>query len=767
MSAPVRAEVPAGPLGEALQRFAAQAAVVLATPPAALQNLSTPGLQGEVTVDAGFAQLLKDSGHRLAPAATGYAVVPALDGTRTVVAATAPATGTTDHTLAAVIVTATRAPVSRYNGVSSQAAARLPADPMDLPVAGVSIPKSVMEDQGIIRAAEAARNVSAVTRTPAYLGLTDSYRIRGFPASTGLWNGFRRDFYYSFTDTAHLERVEVIKGPASVTYGDLEPGGVVNYVTKRPVKNPVNTAQLSLGSEGLVRPEFDVGTAWGDAESVRLRITGAHEKADSFRDFVENQHSTLGATLDWDLTAATRLQLSGYWFDSEVVPDRGFFNSLGPVVLQLPRERFLGEPDDRYTFQQTDVSALLSHRLNAAWSVRGGVNQYQVDDVRDNVQNRDLGADGRTLRRQYTYVPSYDNRTTVFGELRGDLKTGAVGHTLVAGVEHVKKEAGYDFRRDRSSSYAIDLFNPVYNQYGRPRAPQDRYENNADSQSLYLQDLLALGEQWRLLAGLRHTRYEQNDRGLDGGSVGPNGESVSTVARSETTPRLGVVFKATPEQSVFVSYAQSFKPQFNATNLAPGSSRDAEQGEQHELGYKYTAQDERLVAGATLFQIRKQNVATTDPLDADRFVLTGEQRVRGLEFDVNAKLGNRWSLIASYAHLDAVVTRDNNLPVGDQLVNTPRHQASVWVRHDFESLPGFGVGVGGYHVGKREAELPNTWTVPSYTRLDASAYWRVDAKTDLGLHVKNVTNKRYHDSQDNLLYPGAPTNVLVSLKRKF
>lgn len=754
--ATVPVKIRAQPLAQALQQLAAESGMRLEVDSRLLQGKQSAPVDPSLPAQEAFNQLLTGSGLQ-AVVQNNTVQITRRQNTEP----DGPVFDTADQRLADVIVTASSSPVSRYVGTSSQAAARLPADPMDLPVAGVSIPRALIEDQGVIRAAEAVRNVSGVTRNPAYLGLTDTYRVRGFAADVGLWNGFRRDFYYSFTDTAHLERIEVIKGAASVTYGDLEPGGIINYVTKRPTRNPVRSVQLTTGSYGLVRPEFDLGYAIGEDRNVRMRLTGAYEKADSFRNHVDSRLGTLGGTLDWDIVPGTRLELSGYWFDSKVVPDRGFFNAIGPVVLQLPRERFLGEPADRYELRQTDLAALISHRLSPAWVFRGGVNRYEVDDLRDNVQFRNMLPDGRTQRRQYTYVPGSYEYTTLFGEMRGDLSLGGMKHTLVAGVERIERDFSYDFRRDRSSSYAIDIFEPIYGQYSRPLAPQDRFSTDTRSSSVYVQDLIAIGDRIRLLAGLRHTRFKQSDAALDQGSQ-------TDFSRSENTPRIGLLYRLTQQDSVFASYGRSFLPQtFAYTSLPPGRKATPEQGRQIEIGYKHTALDERLVAGVTAFEIKKSNVATTDPADPDLVILTGEQTVRGIEFDASARFGKNWSAIASFAWLDAYVSEDNTLPVGDRLVNTPRRQASLWLRHDFAALAGVGMGVGAYFVDSREAELPNTWTIPSYTRFDASAYWKVNPKVDVALHVKNLADKTYYDSQSNLLYPGAPRSAFVSVKYKF
>jgi iron complex outermembrane recepter protein len=749
----VTISLPAQPLGTALNELAQQAGLQLLARPELLAGKQAPAVSGKLTVRQAMDQVLAGSG-----------LTARIDGSRVVIVSRSSGTEPNrDTQLAEVIVQASSEPVSRYSGASSNAAARLPADPMDLPVAGVSISRAVLDDQGVIRAAEAVRNVSGVTRNPAYLGFTDSYRIRGFRSDIGLWNGFRRDFYFTFTDTAHLERVEVIKGPASVTYGDLEPGGVVNYVTKRPSKKPVNSVQLAIGSNKLLRSEFDLGTTAGEDQSVRMRFTGAHEQADSFRDHVDNRHDTFGATLDWDIQPGTRLELSGYWLDSTNTADRGFTNDAGPIVLKLPRSRFLDEPENSFDFKQTDISAVLNHRLDSAWSIRSGVNWYRADSVRDSIENGLLS--GQTMLRQYVYMPQTDENTTLFAELRGDLELGSTSHTLVAGIEQVDKEQSYDYRRNFNFSgtpyYPIDIFDPVYGQYPRERGPRDRYAIDTRSRSLYAQDLIAIGDHWRVLAGLRYTQYEQRNRALDQNSD-------TSLDKSELTSRLGVLYKFTPEHSVFASYGRSFTPQFaNYAQLAPGVSPTPERGEQYELGYKYTSLNESLIAGATLFQIIKENVATADPKDSDQLILAGEQRVRGIEFDLSAKLGKGWSLIGSYAHMQGELTRDTTLPVGDRLLNTPRNQASLWVRHDFQVLPGVGVGLGAFYVGKREAELPNTWQIPAYTRVDFSVYWKVDHRTDLNLHIKNLTDKTYYDTQGSYLYPGEPRSAMLSLKYTF
>lgn len=643
-----------------------------------------------------------------------------------------------------------------YQSNVDVASAGFDADLKVLPTSIQSINQQLIDDQGVIRIAEAVRNVSAVTRAPAYMGLTDQYRVRGFSASTGLWNGFRRDHYYSVTDTSHIQQVDVIKGVASVQFGDMEPGGVVHYVTKRPQANDETTLRLSVGSLGLVRPEFDTQFS-SEQGAVKARFTGAYEKNNEFKDHVTGDFSTLGTAIDWQVNEDTEVAGHAYWYDADKVPDRGFFNSLGPLTLDLPRERYYGEPDDRYTFEQTDVGVQFKQRINNIFSFQLGVNQTAVDDVRDNFQQRDLQPDGRTLRRQYTYVPGSNETTQWTASTTAKFETGAVSHQVVIGVDHISVNNFYNFRRDRSQDYSIDLYQPVYGYYPRILGAEDKNYTDSTSQGIYLQNLMQFGEKWHVLAGVRYTKFEQTDT--------DNSGTKTDFKQNKASPRVGVTYAWSPQHTSFVSYSEGFKPQ-PYTRLASKAIATPEQSQQYELGHKFQLAANTSV-NATIFQITKQNIASTDPNDADFSILTGEQQVKGIELDVKQGLDHGVDLIASYALLSGKVSEDTDSSLrGDRLVNTPKHQASLWASKTIQSLP-LTFGLGAFYVGSREAELPNSFTVPAYTRLDASAKYQVNSATLVQLNIHNLTDKTYFDSQDNLLYAGEPLNAKLMFQYQF
>ena len=654
----------------------------------------------------------------------------------------------------------TAEPTSVFTARDTASATRFDAPLRDVPVSVQVVTREVIDEQGINRPAEAVRNVSGVVRTPAYLGLTDSYTIRGFDAPFGLWNGSRREMYYTFTDVSQLERIEVLKGPASINYGYLEPGGVVNYVTKKPLATPRYQLELSAGSFDYYRANADLTGTVNSGGSVLYRFNVAHEQSGSFRHFVESEITAVSSRVDWDISASSRLSVEFSYIHADVVPDRGFFNSLGPVIFDLPIERFLGEPEDSYDVEQFDLAVTLDHEFSDALKLRVGFHGDVYEDYRNNFQQRGLEADGRTLNRSYSQVSSTNENYTVFANLTGKFNTGSWEHTLLVGLDLNRRKSPYNFRS--AGAGTIDIFNP---QYGAPRTtPPVLYDvdSQKDSAGIYVQDLIKVTEQLKVLGGVRYdyVDYTETDAIV---------RSSLSFDKTGVSPRVGVVYQPVKPVSLFTSYSQSFLPNTFA-RLRSGEIVDPEIGVQWEAGIKGEFFGGRLNPSLSVYQITKENVAVADPSDpTETFsIITGEQRSQGVELDVTAEPVDGWDLISSWAYTDAQVTEDTTLPVGNQLLNVPHHQASFWTNYRFQAgaLKGFGVGAGVFYVGEREAQLPNTYNVPEYTRFDAAVSYQRDF-WKVALNFKNLTNERYYDSQRNILYPGAPLTVQATLTLTF
>lgn len=658
--------------------------------------------------------------------------------------------------LGEMVVTAERSVPDVYRTLESEGGSRLPMALMDLPQAVQVVPHEVIENQAITRASEALRNVSGVVRTPAYMGFTDSYTIRGFQSDTGLWNGFRRDLYIGFNDISAIDRIEVIKGPSSVSYGILDPGGVVNYVTKRPTSVPYGKVEGMAGSYDFYRSALDVSGPLTEDKSVRYRFNAAYESSGGFRDFTDSDLQAYSGAVDWDINEKTKMQFEFSTSDFDGGSDRGLSPEFGPMVYDIPIHRNYGEPTDSYKLRQVDVALSVTHELSEDATLRSGVFFNQVESDRKNTQGFSLAPGTTTLLRNYTDVEDFSRVFSWYGDLRYKFETGPLKHDALVGVDLQRAEFDYVFQS--SDAQDIDIWNPVYGKGPITLTPDGDYYSTRDSMGIYVQDHITITEQWKALAGLRWDTYRFTDKDKDY-------DTYTDFHDNGVSPRAALVYQPVKEVSIYGSYSQSIKPNTYARTKG-GAIVDPEEGQQIEFGVKTELLDGRLTPSLAVYDLRKKNVAVQDPTDPSGMfsVITGEQRSRGVELDLTATLAPGWNMIASYGYTDSEVTEDTSLPIGDALVNVPLHGASFSTTYEIQegALKGAGVTASAFYVGQREASLPNDLNIPSYVRLDAGVFYKMD-QWRFSVDVKNVTDKEYYDSQGYSLYPGAPLSVFAGV----
>jgi iron complex outermembrane receptor protein len=664
-----------------------------------------------------------------------------------------------------LVVTAERE-AEGYSVPEATTATRTDTPLRDIPQSIQVVPRQVLEDQQVTRIGEAARNVSSVTPKPGYGGSNDNYTIRGFEVSTNLRNGFRDDGFYSFTDPANIEQVEVLKGPASVLYGEFEPGGLVNYITKQPLSQPYYSSQFTIGSYDFYRPSFDISGPLNSDKTLLYRLNFAYENSGSFRDFVDKQLSLVAPVLTFKISDATTLTLEYEYINLNQTFDRGF----PPLKesFRLPINRYLGEPSDSYEFSAHKISYTLNHQFSDSWQLRNAFSAQIVDSLRSNVQARtfQLEDDGRTLQRLYTKSPAYNQVYSLQTDLIGNIKTGSVEHQLLLGLELSKITD--QFSLSRAAFPSIDIFDPVYG-FPIPTKFDSGIsgKTTTDNLAIYLQDQITLLPNLKLLAGGRFDFIDLNKEDVADIINGSEPETTTRDYRA-FSPRVGLVYQPIEPISLYASYSRSFKPNTFAFS-APGQLLEPERGTQYEVGIKTDLLDDRLSATLAAYEITKTNVATPNPNDIDFSIAAGAVKSRGLEFDIAGELFPGWNIIASYGFNDAYVSKDNdkNL-VGDRLINAPRHTASLWTTYELQSgsLQGLGFGGGVFFVGDREAALPNTLTIPAYVRTDATIFYRRD-NWRIALNIKNLFDIKYYDSQGFLLYPGAPLTALGTFSVEF
>ncbi len=308
----------------------------------------------------------------------------------------------------------------------------------------------------------------------------------------------------------------------------------------------------------------------------------------------------------------------------------------------------------------------------------------------------------------------------------------------------------------------LDIFNPNYD-VDLPAIPDEAYfyTTRRDTLGIYLQDQITFADNLKVLVGGRFDTFQRKETEL--------GETTGEESLSAFSPRVGIVYQPIQPISLYASYTQSFQPDRFFGRSATNEPFKPTEGTQYEIGIKADI-DERLSATLAAFQITKTNVVTPDPNDPDLSVQVGEQRSRGIELDIGGEILPGLNIIASYAYIDAITSEDNNIPVGNGLINVPEHAASLWTTCELQSgdLQGLGFGLGLYYVGDRNADLENTSILPSYFRTDAAIYYKRD-NWRLALNFRNLFNETYYETSQgrNTIYPGAPATVIGSFSIQF
>lgn len=657
-----------------------------------------------------------------------------------------------------------------YSVPDATTATRTDTPLRDIPQSIQVIPRQVLEDQQAIRLTDALRNVSGITEGNTFGGSKDVFIIRGFEQENIFRDGFRGTGNIVVRETANLERIEVLKGPASVLFGTLEPGGVINLVTKKPLSEPSYAAELQIGNFGLVRPSIDFSGPLNSDRSLLYRLNAVYESSDGFRNFEQGiERVFISPVLSWKISDRTDLTLEFEYLDDTRPRDRGIV-AIGKGIADIPFDRFLGEPGDVNSSKEFNASYQLEHRFNENWKLRNAFRFSTTDETRLNAEPSDFDATTGELTRDWydgrASVQSYALQTNVVG----NFTTGSIKHKLLFGVDLNRDISDVRDFFEFGGAPSINIFNPVYGLAPRPRRDDlpDKFffNDRIDILGIYLQDQIDLADNLKFLIGGRFDIVDQENRFRDASGT----DTTSTQQVDALTPRIGIVYQPIKPLSLYASYSQSFAP--NSGTTASGSLLEPERGTQYEVGIRGEFLDGNLSANLAAYHLTKSNIATSDlnPNNVGFSVAIGEQTSQGIELDVIGEILPGWNIIASYAYTDAEITKDNDLPVGNILVGVPKNTASLWTTYELQqgSLQGLGFGVGVFFVGDRQGDLSNSFQVPSYVRTDASLFYKRN-NWRAGINIKNLFDVGYIESasRNYRISPGAPFTIIGTLSVEF
>ncbi|MBC2385208.1 TonB-dependent siderophore receptor [Pseudomonas sp. WS 5106] len=667
-------------------------------------------------------------------------------------------TGTADYETA-------QGPVQGYRATRSASATRTDTSIHETPQSISVVTKDAVEDIGATRLQDALDYAGGVGRANNFggQGLT-TFTVRGFTTGEFYRNGFPINRGYpNMPDANTIERLEVLRGPATMLYGRGDPGGTFNVVSKQPLPERTVTLGSQLSDQGMRRGTLDASGPLDDEGRLAYRLNVVGEGGDTFRDHVETERYGVTPVITWQATEDTKLIFEGDFMRNNHPLDRGltrYANQKGTPS----RDTFWGEKDIGKLHNDNSMAQLrFEHLLNDNWTLGGGF-QWLDGTLQGNaIEANSLAADGRTLSRNFNYRKlEWTDKDTQLN-LTGHFSTGGFEHTLLTGVEF----EDYDYKSiiQRSSgaagTYPIDIFNPVY---GQPRPALTRTpthdKENLKTYAAFVQDQVALTERLKVLAGARFERFEH-----DYHTYVPGGKSWEA-SDNAVTPRVGVTYDLTETVAVYADAARSFKPNTGASRQ--GGGFEPEKGKSYEMGIKWEALDHALSVDAAIYQIEKKNVLTTDPVDSTFSVAAGQVRSRGFDLNVAGNLTPEWRVIGGYAYVDAEVTKDNSIRVGSRLANIPRSSFSLLNVYEFQdgALKGLGLGAGSKYVAERVGQTSNTpFSMGAYTVVDLLSYYKVNEKVRLNLDVKNLFNRDYEEGAFGNIYayPGAPRTLQVGI----
>jgi iron complex outermembrane receptor protein len=598
-----------------------------------------------------------------------------------------------------------------------------------------------------------ARNVQTVNEAIRYTGSVDvdTYgnetrydwiNIRGFDQSTyGLYRDNSRWQSGSVSgqiDPYMIQEVDVVKGPSSVLYGQNQPGGLVNVVTKRPPSSHLRELVLTVGSFDRRQAAADFGGPMGAADSPwRYRLTGLVRQSDTQVNHVPDNRWFVAPGLTWTGARTTWTLLADYQKDdtgwSMFLPSQGTFvdNPNGDI----PVETFTGEPDyDYFDRDQWSVGSLFEHQLSERWTVRNTMRFSSIKYDGKNVFGGGLQEDLRTLNR-FGFGNSLDlGLLTTDTNASMRMTTGAVDHSFLFGVDYSTSESeivsGFAF------AAPIDIYNPVY---GSQVPDLFTYYNATQPVTMlgvYAQDHMKIGGRWvATLAGRHDSADLTTEDNLTGTEIDQSA--------SKFTGRVGVTWLSPAGFAPYASYSTSFLP-VTGVNFF-GRPFEPTEGKQIEGGVKYQPRSSSSFITASIFEIVQSNVSVPDPGNPLNTLQQGEVTSRGFEIEAVGNIAATLNFNAAYSRLDQEVTRTTDPTIlGKRPPLAPDQLFSLGGEYTVASgfLTGVGFGAGLRHVGARSGDPANTIEVPSYTLFDAAVryLWR---DMEFVVNATNLTDKRY------------------------
>lgn len=657
-----------------------------------------------------------------------------------------------------------RAPIARSSGTVTKTDTRISEIPQSVSV----ITDQQMRDRAI-HGVEEAVWFTAGAQGGGYGGdpRSDWLLLRGFtPAryldglalAEGTGTGITRIEPYG------LERVEVLKGPSSVTYGAMPPGGMINYVSKRPTDETLREIEVQAGSYDLFQVAGDFGGRLTEDGVWTYRLTALARNSDDQVDYVHDDRYLIAPALTWKPDAANSLTLLARWQRNDTVAGAGFLPQSGTLTPnpfgRIPASRYTGEPGfNDYDKTMSSVGWEYFHDFGGGTTFRQNL-RYGVTEIEPSTSVGAFGllADQRTLMRYLWKTEEESKNFGVDNQLQFQFATGAVEHTLLTGLDYRRARNEYASAFTFDGAPTLDIFNPVY---GAPIVEPEYTSRTRQTQSqfgLYAQDQMRI-DRWVLTLGARQDWVGTDTHEVLAGR--PMHQS-----DDKFSGRVGVNYLFDNGLAPYVGWSQSFQPtvgtDFFNRAFVPTT------GEQTEVGIKYQPASNRVLATLAVYELVQENTLVVDPNHTLYSIQQGETKVRGVELEGRWNIGHGLSVYGAYTYADTEVTQSTDpLSLGKEIPLQPEHVASLGADYTITggALSGLGFGAGVRYTGEHYGDAYNQFQTPSYTLFDASVHYDIGAWR-LQLNAQNVGDKEYVATCNSATwcYYGYPRTVTATAR---
>ncbi|MDO6488477.1 TonB-dependent siderophore receptor [Colwellia sp. 6_MG-2023] len=653
---------------------------------------------------------------------------------------------------------------------------------LELPQSAQVLTEQLIIDQAARDITDLYRSIAGVSEF-SYSGVT----FRGFRDDANVfYDGVRGDPYSGFgvPQLFNVSRVEVLKGPASALYGGGEPGGMINYVTKKPSFNEKRVLKFTLGDNATYGASLDL--TGGLSEDIAYRLGGFYEQEDSFRNNADAKNTEIVGGLTFNLSDATTLTTSVDWIKQDLGGNR---------LRGVPTDdqgNFLVDPsynaNEKFDYQNMEalvLQASLNHYFTDDFYVN--TTFRYLDNERDQAYHEsrewvDVNSDGeaniddQTIKREYRKQYRANEESSLTTDFVYTIDGDHITHQLLFGADIHHVDTEYDYLRARYEADGVANLNIFTLNYGLTDPSTYNLTDQGgdgvktDRYGIYVQDVMKFNEQWTFIAGLRYDNFKEYNKATD-----------YSYSDHGVTPRAALTYQPQENLSVYINYSESFNPVSSSDQegVANEGLLAPETGKQTELGIKSSWLDGKIMSTFAIYRINKQNVVMSNPDEnagdngIPELLNIGEVESNGFESTLVGDLGDNITITANYAYNDTIVikgvtgdTITNSFGDGSKFTNAPRHQAGLWTRYAISTIDS-SIAFGVNYVSKQYSLAGQT--VKPFTVFDMSWTTRWDDLL-LSINIDNLLDKEYAVSgfsQRNGHFPGSPRSVIGQLTYQF